>query len=166
MLTLRNMAAAFLHNNGKYLLMKRADNRKIASGVWSSVGGHMEPREINDPLGCCYREIEEETGIKRYQIPSLDLMYIIIRRSKDEIRLIYIYFGETTETEINIKTDEGELFWIPQGELSDREYTKTYKAMVEHFVERSPEDKAVYIGAAGNNHGEMHMSWIKFGDFK
>ena len=46
MITLRNGVAAFLQNGGNYLLMKRADNRKTAPGVWSGVGGHIEPHEI------------------------------------------------------------------------------------------------------------------------
>ena len=60
MITLRNGVAAFLWNDGNYLLMKRADNREIAPGVWSGVGGHMRPNEINDPLSACYREIKEK----------------------------------------------------------------------------------------------------------
>ena len=64
MITLRNGVAAFLQNNGSYLLMKRAENRGIAPGVWSGVGGHIEPNEINDPLAACYREIEEETNFE------------------------------------------------------------------------------------------------------
>ncbi|HBK85283.1 MAG TPA: hypothetical protein DDZ53_04545, partial [Firmicutes bacterium] len=116
MITLRNGVTAFLHNNGEYLLMKRADNRKIAPGVWSGVGGHMEQSEINDPLTACYREIEEETGISRDKISSLKLLYIITRRSKDEIRQSYIYFGETAQEEV-IQTDEGNLFWIAEGAL-------------------------------------------------
>ena len=63
MIILRNSVCAFLRNNGKYLLMKRAENRVFNPGFWSGVGGHMEPKEINDPLSACYREIEEETGI-------------------------------------------------------------------------------------------------------
>ena len=58
-----NYVAAFLRNNDEYLLMERANNRKINPGFWSGVGGHVEPHEINDPLSACYREIEEEAGM-------------------------------------------------------------------------------------------------------
>ena len=81
MITLTNYVAAFLENNNQYLLMKCAINRKINPGYWSGVGGHIEKHEINDPLAACYREIEEESGITRDKIVSLDLMYIITRRS-------------------------------------------------------------------------------------
>ena len=164
MITLRNGVTAFLHNNGEYLLMKRADNRKIAPGVWSGVGGHMEQSEINDPLTACYREIEEETGISRDKISSLKLLYIITRRSKDEIRQSYIYFGETAQEEV-IQTDEGNLFWIAEGALLEREYTKTFTAMLEHYTRRSSDDRAVYVGVAENSNGRLRMNWARCVDF-
>jgi len=165
MITLRNGVAAFLHNNGKYLLMKRAETRSIAPGVWSGVGGHIEPDELNEPLTACYREIKEETGITRDKIASLDLLYIITRRSKDEIRQSYIYFGETKQNEI-IQTDEGELFWISETELLNREYTKTFAAMLEHYTKRNPNDRFVNVGVAENDNGKLKMNWARCEDFE
>jgi len=165
MITLRNGVAAFLYNNGNYLLMKRADSRKIAPGVWSGIGGHMEPHEINDPLSACYREIEEESGITREKISTLELFYIITRRSKDEIRHIYIYFGETEQNELT-QTDEGELFWIPCGELPEREYTGTFIAMLEHHAKREACDKSVYVGVADSDGGRLKMHWARCEDFE
>lgn len=165
MITLRNGTAAFLNNQGNYLLMKRADNRKIAPGVWSGIGGHIEPHEINTPLSACYREIEEESGITRDKISSLELLYIITRRSKDEIRQSYIYFGETDQTEL-IQTDEGELFWIPRGELLKREYAKTFSAMLEHYTGSDKGDHALYVGVADDNNGELQMNWARCEDFE
>ncbi|MDR2446949.1 MAG: NUDIX domain-containing protein [Treponema sp.] len=59
------MRQEFLKNNGLYLLMKRSPGRKMAPNVWSCIGGHMEPHEINDPLEICLREAKEETGITK-----------------------------------------------------------------------------------------------------
>ena len=165
MITLRNGVAAFLHNNGKYLLMKRAETRSIAPGVWSGVGGHIEPDELNEPLTACYREIKEETGIIHDNIDSLDLLYIITRRSNDEIRQSYIYFGETKQNEIT-QTDEGDLFWISETKLLNRKYTKTFTAMLEHYTKRNQNDRAVYVGVAENDNGKLEMKWAKCEDFE
>ena len=162
---LRNSVAAFLSNNGKYLLMKRSESRAYIPGYWSGVGGHMEPQEINDPQSACYREIEEETGIGKTEIPSLDLLYIIIRRGKDEIRQSYIYFGETSKTEV-IQTDEDSLFWIDEKEFLAREYTKTFAAMLEHYTKRLRDDRAVYVGAAENDNGRLRMNWSRCEDYE
>jgi len=164
-ITLRNGVAAFLRNSGKYLLMNRATNRKIAPGVWSGVGGHMEPYEINDPLSACYREIEEETGIIQNEILSLKLLHIITRRSNYEIRQSYIYFGETAKTDI-IQTDEGNLSWVECKELLNREYTKTFAAMLEHYSSRNLNDSAVYVGVAENDNGKLRMNWSRCEDFE
>ena len=165
MITLKNYVAAFLQNGNQYLLMKRADNRKINPGFWSGVGGHIEPHEINDPISACYREIEEESGIARDKIVSLDLMYIITRRSKEEIRQSYIYFGKTTISNV-IQTDEGVLFWVPYNELFEREYTATYTAMLEHYAKRNQHDYAVYVGVADGDSGRLKMNWARCEDFE
>lgn len=164
MITLRNGVAAFLHNDGRYLLIKRGAHKKISPGIWSGVGGHMEPSEINDPLLACYREIEEETGITKEHIPSLTLRYIITRRSQNEIRQSYLYFGETTQTEI-IQTNEGELFWISANALLDREYSKTFAAALVHYTSRNVQDQTVYVGVAENENGLLRMTWSRCEDF-
>jgi 8-oxo-dGTP diphosphatase len=80
MINLSIGAAAFLKRGDEYLLMKRADNRKIAPGVWSAVGGKLETYELNDPQAACLREVQEETGITAVQIYNLKLRYVIVRR--------------------------------------------------------------------------------------
>jgi 8-oxo-dGTP diphosphatase len=162
MINLSNGAAAFLRSGDEYLLMKRADSRRIAPGVWSAVGGKMERDELNDPQAACLREIEEETGIT--QIRDLTLRYVIIRRYRDTIRQTYIYFGETDE-EPSVTTDEGELHWISESELLDRTYTKTFAAMLRHYL-TTPDPERVIVGAAENEIGECRMVWSAIEDFE
>jgi len=164
MIMLKNYVSAFLQNNDEYLLMERANNRKLNPGFWSGVGGNIEPHEINNPLSACYREIEEESGILRGEISSLNLLYIVTRRCEDEIRQSYIYFGETNKTDI-IQTDEGALSWVPCNELKHRKYTATYTAMIEHYIGRSRHDRAVYVGVADNDNGKLKMNWSRCEDF-
>jgi 8-oxo-dGTP diphosphatase len=125
----------------------------------------MEPGELNNPAAACIREIEEETGIAPSDINNLELLYIIIRRFKDEIRQSYIYFGNTSKTEV-IQTGEGELFWIPENALLDREFSATFTAMLEHYIKRDMGDRAVYAGVAGNNNGALKMTWARCEDFR
>jgi len=165
MITLTHGTAAFLKNNGNILLLKRGEHRKIAPGFWSGPGGHFEEHEMDTPFEVIYREIEEETGIIRENIQSIWLAYIIIRRSKDEIRQLYIFFGETSQTDI-IQTDEGQLFWIPEAEMMARRYTEVFTAMLEHYMERKPNDRAIYAGVSCNNNGKLKMNWSKCEDFE
>ncbi len=116
MIILQNGTAAFLHHDGKYLLIKRSKDKKTAPGVWSGIGGAIEPHELNNPEAACLREIKEETGISAEYIMNLRLRYIIIRRTANTMRQNYIYFGET-DIEHFTDTVEGELHWIPENDL-------------------------------------------------
>lgn len=60
-MNLRLMSTAF---GSRVLMLKRSPDRKLAPDLWTGVGGHIEPDEINDPKSACYREIYEETGTK------------------------------------------------------------------------------------------------------
>ncbi|MDR1329970.1 MAG: NUDIX hydrolase [Oscillospiraceae bacterium] len=156
-ITLSNGAAAFLKRGGDYLLMKRASNREISPGVWSSPAGKIERDELNDPQAACLREVQEETGITSGQIRNLTLRYIIVRRYRDTIRQTYVYFGET-DAEPSVTTDEGELYWIPERELLDRTYTATFTAMLEHYL-HTPDSRRVVVGVAENDNGKCRMVW-------
>jgi len=164
MINLRNAVTAFLFNGANVLLIRHSANKLIAPNVWSGVGGHMEPHELNNPIEACYREIYEETGIPRDAIRSLELRYIIMRRSKNEIRQNYIYFGETSQLSVS-QTDEGTLHWVPKAEMRQREYTKSFAAMLEHY-ENNPQNKGVYVGITGNDNGSLKMCWSRCEDFE
>ena len=162
---LQNSAGAFLKQNGHYLLMKRSPDRKIAPDVWSCVGGHSEPDEINDPMAACLREIHEETGISKDHIFSLELRYIIVRRAKNAIRQNYVYFGETDVSGI-IDTKEGTLHWIHEKDLLNREFTKTFEAMLKHYINMPDKQKRVVVGVAENHFGKLNMTWSVVEDFE
>jgi 8-oxo-dGTP diphosphatase len=163
-INLSNSAAAFLKRGNEYLLMKRAENRKISPGVWSCIGGKFETYELNDPQAACLREVKEETGITDDQIHNLALRYVIVRRYRDTIRQTYIYFGET-DAELTVTTDEGELYWIPESELLNRTYTVTFTAMLEHYLQ-TPDMERVIVGVAENCNGVCHMIWSAIEDFE
>jgi 8-oxo-dGTP diphosphatase len=163
MLTLLNGAAAFLRKGNEYLLMKRADNRDFAPGLWGGVGGKFEQGELNDPQSAILREIREETGIAESDIAGLKLRYILMRRKGDVIWQSYIYFGGTS-AEPSVTTDEGELHWIPEDELMNRQYTVTFTHMLRYYLAHK-DDERVTVGAAANAGGECVMRWTAIEDF-
>ena len=162
---LENSAAAFLKRDGFYLLMKRSSARKMLPNIWSGVGGHIDPHELNDPMTACLREIFEETGITENHIFKLALRYIIIRRAKNVIRQNYIYFGETDIAEV-ADTDEGTLHWIAEAELLNREYSKTFEAMLKRFIDAPDQKGRVVVGVAENANGVLQMNWSAMEDFE
>lgn len=153
----RLMATVFLYNNDKILMMKRAADRKLAPGVWTGIGGHIEPQEINDPETACIREIYEESGIERDQLLELDLRYILIRKKTNEIRKQYVYFGKTNKYEL-IDTNEGDLYWISTEQINTLEMPWIIKTMLEHYNEVGIRTEKQYVGILTlrtNNKPEM-----------
>ena len=162
---LSNSVTAFLKYNSHYILIKRSPNKDIAPNVWSGVGGHTEPYEINDPELACLREIYEETGITSEHISNLELRYIVIRRTKNTIRQSYIYFGKT-DIPHAIDTDEGTLHLVDEKDLIERKFTQTFGAMLKHYINTPDEQGRVIVGIAENADGELHMSWAIVEDFE
>jgi len=165
MITLVNLTGAFLRNKGNVLLIKRGMHKKIAPGMWSGIGGRIENAEMNTPQEAALRELEEESGILRQNISSLELQYILIGKHTNYIGQTYVYFGETSQSEI-IQCDEGEIAWIPEEELLNRKFSDFFEQMLRHHMARSPKDKAVYVGVADDISGEkLHITWTPCVDF-
>lgn len=123
----RYMAGAFLACGDKVLLIRRGMHKALAPGLWSCVGGHVEPGEMNDPDAACYREIEEETGIGRELIEGLALRYMTVRMvGSEEIRTGYYYVGRVAREVELPACGEGELKWVPLVEVRNLGLTMTY----------------------------------------
>lgn len=156
---IRVMSGAFLVNGSDYLMMKRAESKRIAPGMWAGVGGHSEPEEINSPKATCLREIYEESGIEEKDIEKLDLRYIILRREKEEITLIYYFIGTVSSREYEDKTQEGKLYWVNEGELFDRPMSFEVGKMLEHYRENGYKSGNVSVGTISAIDNKPFISW-------
>jgi 8-oxo-dGTP diphosphatase len=165
LILLRNVSTAFLTNRNDFLLMKRSEKRKIAPGFWAGIGGHLEPHEINTPQIACLREIYEETGIHESDIDDFRLKYIILRRTKNEIRNNYIYFGNSNKREV-VDTDEGKLYWVAKNELLNREFTDTIRIMLTHYLELGSKENDVLVGVAKCESNKPYMNWTLLQDWE
>jgi 8-oxo-dGTP diphosphatase len=154
-------ATAFLFNQTKVLLMKRSTTKKIAPGLWSGVGGHAEPHELNDPLATCLREVFEETGIPATAIFDLRLKYIMLRKSTpQEMRLSYFYFGRTGRTEVS-QTPEGELHWVETAAVAKLEMSPTYNLMFGHYLKEGKDSAVTLVGVVAPD--GTGVSWAELG---
>jgi 8-oxo-dGTP diphosphatase len=152
------MVTAFIFNENKLLFMKRAIDRKLMPGAWAPIGGHIEPEEINNPMKACLREIEEETGLTTSDLSSISLKYILHRRKMDEIRIQYVFFGESCKAEL-ADTEEGELFWIDPSNVSNLEASASIKYVLNHYLSNDKDIKDVLIGTMGNDDGKPIINW-------
>jgi len=160
----RLMTTAFLFNNNKVLLLKRAADRKLAPGLWTGIGGHIEPHEMNEPETTCIREIYEESGIEESRIDDLKLRYIVIRQKELEMREQFVYFGKTDKYDI-IDTYEGELHWINSDTLQTFEMPWTIKSLLKHYIEIGIKTDKIYVGILTlNTENSPEMVWTEMVD--
>lgn len=167
MYTARLMATAFLWNGSDVLLIRRSVSRTFHPGLWAGVGGHIEPHEISTPDSACLREIAEETGITSKDLAELSLRYILLRQRATEIRQQYVYFGVSRTRRVRT-TSEGELHWVPETELFDRELVPTTRLLLEHYMRnRSAEPDVIWVGVLdGADPRSPAVSWSRLRDWE
>lgn len=158
MLVLRTMVTAFIFNKENVLFMKRALDRRFMPGRWAPVGGHIESEEINNPMKSCLREINEETGLEISDLSDIRLKYIVHRRRENEIRIQYVYFGESHKTEVT-HNEEGELFWLRIDDVLNLELSPTIRFLLSHYLESGQDTQDVLIGTVSNCDGKPAINW-------
>ena len=161
---LRQMATVFLSNGSDWLLMKRADTRALAPGMWAGVGGHLEPAEVSQPEICALRETEEETGIHRSQIRNLRLQAILHRRRDHEIRLQYLYVGQVENREFR-NTEEGILHWVPRSEVLGKSMAPSTRVFMERYLTSGPTEE-IWVGTLGNRDAEPYIQRATLEDWE
>jgi 8-oxo-dGTP diphosphatase len=162
-LEVRQIAAAFLFNNRKVLMMRKSKSRLYDFDCWTGLGGHLEQGELNHPRKACIREIYEESGIPEEHLFDLNLRYILIRIKEDEIRQQFVYIGKTNCEEL-IESDEGQLFWIDQDELINLNQSKIIKFMIEDYLINRDVSKVKVGVISMNKHEEPIMQWSELID--
>ncbi len=123
----------YLIREGCWLMMLR--NRKehdVNRGKWIGTGGKTEPGETQEE--CARREIAEETGFIAEELRfrgSLDFFY-----EGEENEQISVYSCERFRGEQK-DCDEGELRWIPAGEILDLELWEGDRLFLKRMLEDS-----------------------------
>ena len=102
--------------NGKILLMKRADSKKMMPGRWEFPGGGVEAEET--PEEAALRELEEETGLKAEISGRGDSA--VIDTEHGELR-IFPFLVETSSEDIVLSREHTEYTWIRKNELENFE---------------------------------------------
>jgi len=101
--------------DGKYLMLKRGEHKKIMPGVWMAPGGHKDPGE--GLFECARREILEETGLK---IKNLELVAVgdaVLEDLEQELFFSFIK-ADYAGGELKENTDhDGELVWLTPEEI-------------------------------------------------
>lgn len=103
----------------KVLLCKRAENAKVAPGVWNVPAGKVKYTEI--PTDAVIREIEEETGLKVVKPKEVNVRAFEMEISSEDeraYRLVFTYVVECLDNnEPQINEEHSEYRWVSREEL-------------------------------------------------
>ena len=121
--------SAYIEDDGRILLIRRADN-----GLWALPGGGMEPGET--VLGCAVREVREETGI---DVDVTGLVGIfsnpahVVVYPDGEVRQGFSICVRARAMNGTIRTsDEStEVAWVPRDELAQRDIHPEVRRRIE-----------------------------------
>ena len=107
----------FIRCEGKILLLKRADTKTVDPGMYTGVGGKVEPKE--SIWQAVFRETKQETGIDLN--PNQTYLSGIVQVPDPSVgaEWISILFNSDIAKQIAVPTTEdGEFFWIDPKEIS------------------------------------------------
>ena len=161
MLKLRQMAVAFLFNKEQEVLfLHKKQKDTFLAGFLVPIGGHIEGDEINEPQKACFREIEEETGLKKDSIENLTIRYIVLRiKDNQEIRIQYVYIGSVSENYSLIESDEGSLSWVGFKGILNFNVSATTKEIVKHYDQVGKYNEKVYVGSMKSLKRNPEVTW-------
>ena len=146
---LRNMTSVYLYdNNGRVLMLYRIGSRAIKDSYIGTAGGHFEKDELNDARKCILRELKEEVNLTENDIENLELKYVTLRYKKDEVRQNYYFFAKLKKSDIDLKSNEGNLRWCNYNEIKTLDMPHTAKYMIEHYIEEGRFNNYIYGGIA------------------
>lgn len=157
---LRNMTSIYLYDdNDKMLMLYRIGSRAIKDSYIGTAGGHMEPGEINNPKACVIRELKEEVGLNENDLENIELRYICLRNKLGEIRQNYYFFARLKNSELSLKSNEGNLKWCNFDEIKTLDMPHTAKYMIKHYIDVGRFNKKLYVGIG--NPGKVDFTEIE-----
>lgn len=135
----------YIERDGSYLMLHRTVKKNdINKDKWIGVGGHFEADE--SPEECLLREVREETGCTLTSYRFRGLVTFVSGGGESEYMCLFTADGFTGEPS---GCDEGQLEWVPVGEIEGLNIWEGDKIFFRLLAEDRPffSLKLVYDGA-------------------
>jgi 8-oxo-dGTP diphosphatase len=108
-----------LFNGDSCLLLERSRDRARFPGLWTGIGGRVEPHELADLATAARRELVEETDLPPEAVPPLVLRRAVLqhRPESPELTLLLYFTGELPQRLLLPPSREGTFHWVEAGKL-------------------------------------------------
>ncbi len=128
-------ANMFVRKDGKILVLKRSENKRIAPGYFHPAGGKVDPSE--EPLQAAKRELMEEAGITVKNIKLEAVVTEVEPHKPNENWLIFHFSGDYDSGDVK-ETLEGEFIWLTKKELmSSNNLFPSVKGLINYIVDEN-----------------------------
>ncbi len=154
-----NVAASPVIYKDKFLLIKRINPPYI--GLWSMVGGKIEPGE--DIKDAVVREIKEETGLTAKFIKIRGVLYESLHTEKGIDDHFIIWACETRAKSQGAKENgEGEVKWFTKADLTkyEKEIIPSDFAMIKTFFLGKKKNMVVHKSKMVLKNGSYHIEYF------
>jgi len=118
------VTSAFIQNQNKFLIVKRAADETFLPNMWELPGGKVEPEE--NPNISVLREIQEECGLKIAVInPGVINSYVSKERNTHYVEIFYLCTIMNKTDEVKLSEEHSEYQWISKGDLENFKFEMT-----------------------------------------
>jgi len=114
----KHVVTCFLKRwDGKVLIMKRSEKVGTYRGKWGGVAGYLE----NEPLKQAYKEIEEETGLKKEDVELIKegKPVEVIDENLGRKWIVHPFLFYVKNPQIRIDWEHTEIKWIEPKEIKN-----------------------------------------------
>ncbi len=108
-----------LRHAGEYLLLHRAESKRVQPGRWTGMGGRVEAGEMGDLTASGLRELHEESGIAAHAVTDFTLRRVVFHARPGAPLTTLLYFTGTLTTRVLPTCPEGTLAWLSPEQLPD-----------------------------------------------
>lgn len=145
-------ANVFIRKDGKWLMLKRSEQKRFSPGYLHTVGGKIDLDEV--PFTAAVREVKEEAGIaiKNMRLEAVTFEIAPIKENQDENWLGFYFSADYDSGEI-VQTEEGELVLIDEADIPKQKLIPSIRAIIHHIL--NPKDGTVFLKMRFDENGEV-----------
>ena len=147
----------FLLFGGKWLLLRRAAQKRLQPNRYTGLGGRVEPDELGDLRGSVLRELTEETGLGEDAVKHLILRRMLTHNRPGEPLTVLFYFTADLEHYALPDCTEGTLYWTQPEDFTALDIIETTAHVLPKLVKdvAKPRANTVHLGVAHYEAGEL-----------
>jgi len=121
-----------IRKDGKYLLMKRSSNKKIAPNIIHPFGGKIDKDE--NPYDGAIREIKEEVGIDINNLKLEAVILELLDKKNSPVNWLIFYFSADYKSGSIISSEEGEVVYMTPEEILVSDLFPSFRSIVSNIL--------------------------------